>query len=165
MQKEPPRILAVNPGSRYIGWAAFRESELLDWGVRVIRAKTRRGKLKAAKSILTEAIDRFHPDTLATKRLHGSRSSRCLNDLARSISALAKQRKLRCCQYSIEQVKRVFCPEAKTNKRRLAELVAAMYPVLRHELQKELANRNPYYLRMFEAVALGVVCHEQLDQQ
>jgi Holliday junction resolvasome RuvABC endonuclease subunit len=163
MPKEPPRILAVNPGSRYIGFAAFRGPELLDWGVRVIRARTPRGRLKVADAILIEAIERFQPDTLAIKRLHQSRSSGSLNGLTNTIKQIAQRRRLRVCQYSIGQLKQALCPEAKSNKRRLAEHMAASYPVLTHDLQKELTNRNPYYLRMFEAVALGVVCYQQIE--
>src|SRR5262249_5104148 len=53
MCQEPPVILAINPGTRYVGFAMFRGPELVDWGLRVITAKTPRGKVKAAGAILT----------------------------------------------------------------------------------------------------------------
>jgi Holliday junction resolvasome RuvABC endonuclease subunit len=157
MPKELPRILAVNPGSRYIGFAAFRGPELLDWGVRVISAKTPQGRVRVGSQIVKEAIERFQPDTLAVKRLHSSRTSTCLDRLTDSIQKLARRRKLKLHQYSITALKYVLCSGAKGNKRQLAAEVAATYPVLSRDLQKEMANRNPYYLRMFEAVALGIV--------
>ena len=163
MPKEPPKILAVNQGSRYIGWAAFRGPELLDWGVRVIRAKTPRSKLRAANQILVEAIDRFQPSALAIKQLHRSRSSGFLNRLTSAIAKLCRRRRLGLYQYSIGELKQVLCQDVKSNKRRLAEHVTAAYPVLSHDLQKERANHNPYYVRMFEAVALGIACYEQLE--
>lgn len=165
MTKEPTRILAVNPGSRYIGWAAFRGPELLDWGVRVIRAKTPRGKLASVQQILFEAVDRFHPDTLAVKRLHSSRTSGSLSSLTNKIKQRARRRRLRVCEYSIEQLKQHLSPNGKLNKRGLAEHVAAEYPALAPDFRKEQANRNPYYVRMFEAVALGMVCYERLENE
>jgi len=164
MPKEIPKILAINPGSRYIGFAAFRGSDLLDWGVRVISAKTPRGRVRVAGHILKETIERFQPDTIAVKRLHSSRTSTSLDRLADSITELARRRKLRVHQYSITDLKYVLCSEAKGNKRRLAAEMAATYPVLSHELQKEMKNRHPYYLTMLEAVALGVVCYCQSDE-
>lgn len=164
MPKELHRILAVNPGSRYLGFAAFRGPELLDWGVRVISAKTPRGRIRVAGHILKEAIERFQPDTLAVKRLHSSRSSPSLDRLADSIRETARRRKLRVRQYSITQLKCILCPGAKRNKRRLAAEVAATYSVLSPEFQKEMANVHPYYLRMFEAVALGIVCYRQSEE-
>jgi|SRR5579862_5074678 len=161
MSKELPTILAVNPGSRYIGFAAFRGPDLLDWGVRVVSAKTPRGRARVARQIVKEAIERFQPDALAVKRLHASRTSTCLDQLTDSILELSRRRKLKVHQYSITQLKNVLCSEANGNKRRLAAAVAAIYPVLSREFQKEMANRHPYYLRMFEAVALGIVCYRQ----
>ncbi len=164
MPKELPKILAFNPGSRYIGFAAFRGPELLDWGVRVISAKTPRGNVRVAGQIVKESVERFQPDTLAVKRLHSSRSSPSLDRLADSVWELARRRKLTVHQYSITQLKYVLCPGAKGNKRRLAAAVVATHPVLSRYFEKEMANRHPYYLRMFEAVALGVVCYRQLEE-
>jgi Holliday junction resolvasome RuvABC endonuclease subunit len=158
MPNESPRILAVNPGSRYVGFAAFRGPELLDWGVRVVSAKTPRGRVRVASRIVKEAMDRFQPDTLALKRLHPGRSSTSLDRLTDSIKELARLRKLKVRQYSITELEMALCSGAKANKRRLAAEVAATYPVLMSDFQKELANRHPYYLRMLEAVALGIVC-------
>jgi Holliday junction resolvasome RuvABC endonuclease subunit len=165
MSQEPPRILAINPGTRYVGFAAFRGPELLDWGVRVITAKTPRGKVKAAGAILVEAIERYGSDTLVIKRLHRSRSSACLDGLSRSIRQLARPRKLQLREYSIAQVIAALCPQESVNKRQLAEHVTAIYAVLAHDFKRELANRNPYYLRMFEAVALGAVCWDRMEEQ
>jgi Holliday junction resolvasome RuvABC endonuclease subunit len=164
MPKELPRILAVNPGSRYIGFAAIRGSELLDWGVRVISAKTPRGRVRVASQIIKDAIERFQPDTLAVKRLHPSRTSTSLDRLTDSIKKLSRLRKLKLHQYSITALKYVLCSGAKGNKRQLAAEVAGRYPVLSREFRKEMANRNPYYLRMFEAVALGIVCYQQSEK-
>jgi hypothetical protein len=165
MPKEQPRILAVNPGSRYVGFAAFRGPDLLDWGVRVNRGSTSRGKVKVAGAILIEAIDRFQPDLLAVKRLHPSRSSSALNGFSDSIAELARRRKIRHCQHSIGQLKAALCQmETKGNKRQLAQAVTALYPVLTHDFQIEMTNRNAYHLRMFEAVALGIVCYRHVEE-
>src|SRR4029077_4239748 len=95
MPKESPRILAVNPGTRYIGFAAFRGPELLDWGVRVISAKTQRGGIWVADQIVKETMDRFQPNSLAVKRPHSSRSSISLDRLAGSIRDLSRRRNLK----------------------------------------------------------------------
>lgn len=144
-----------------MGFAAFRGPELLDWGVRVISAKTPRGGIRVANQIVKHSIERFQPDTLALKRLHSSRSSSALDRLTDSICQIARIRKIKIHQYSITELKKTLCSETKSNRRRLATEVSAAYPVLSHELQKEIGNRNPYYLRMFEAVALGIVCYRR----
>jgi Holliday junction resolvasome RuvABC endonuclease subunit len=160
MPKELPRILAINPGSRYIGWAAFRGPELLDWGVRINSAKTPRGRIRVAGHIIKEALERFQSDTLVVKRLHASRSSIALDRLADAIRELARRRKLTVHEYSITELEHALCPNVKGNKRQLAAEVTAKYPILNSDWQKEVANRHPYYVRMFEAVALGIVSYQ-----
>jgi Holliday junction resolvasome RuvABC endonuclease subunit len=165
MSNEQPRILAINPGSRYVGFAAFRGPELVDWGVRVNRGTTSRGRTKVAKAILIEAMERFQPDVLAVKQLHPSRTSSNLTGFSDSITELARRRKIRLCQHSIGQLKAALCPlETTGNKRQLAKAVTALYPILTHDFQTEMANRYAYHVRMFEAVALGIVCYRHVEE-
>lgn len=163
MPKEPPKILAVNQGSHFIGFAAFRGPELLDWGVRANTATTPRGSVRVANQILREAIERFQPDTLVMKRLHSNRTSPALDRLSDSIRELSRRRRISVQEYSITELKYVLCSGANGNKRRLAAEVVALYPVLSRNFQKEMTNRHPYHLRMFEAVALGVVYYRQSE--
>jgi Holliday junction resolvasome RuvABC endonuclease subunit len=165
MPKEPPRILAVNPGSRYVGIAAFRGPELLDWGVKVVTGKTPREKLKAARKIIVALIGQYVPNLLVLKELHPSRSSRQLNRLVREIKSLSKRRGIKMREYSIQDVKDALCPGAKVSKRKLAELLAAMYPALAYDLEQETQHRNPYRIRMFEAVALAVICWQKIENK
>jgi Holliday junction resolvasome RuvABC endonuclease subunit len=162
MPTEPSRILGINPGSKYIGFAAFSGPDLLDWGLRVNHAKTPRGRIRVGVQIFRETIHRFQPATLALKRLHSSRTSTSLDRLTDLIKELSRRRKLTVHQYSITQLKKALCPKRRCNKRELAAAMVAMHPVLSRDLQKEMTNpdpEHPYYLRMFEAVALGVVCY------
>src|SRR5262249_49906560 len=106
----------------------------------------------------------FQPDTLAIKRLHSNRSSPALDHVSDSIRELSRRRKLKFYEYSITELKYALCSDAKGNKRRLAAEVTAMYPVLSRELQKEMANRHPYHLKMFEAVAMGIVYYRQSEE-
>ena len=82
MPKAEPRILAINPGSRYLGMAAFRGPELLDWRVKETSGKGPRPKLETTRIIVRRSIQRYDPDVLVIKRLHPSRSSQGLNRLA-----------------------------------------------------------------------------------
>jgi len=45
----------------------------------------------------------------------------------------------------------------------MTEEVASMYPVVFHEHEREKRNKTKYLTRMFEAIALGIVCFNQLD--
>jgi len=164
MPKRLIKILAINPGTRYIGVAVFEGPELLDWRVKVTKGRWSKEKPNKLMLIVRSFIDRYEPDVLAIKKLQCSRSSENLNRLIHRIKQLSKRKGLRVHQYSIKEVEKFFFPEGKTNKRKLAEILALKYPELSHELKKEKANKNPYHIRMFEAAALGAVCSHQLDK-
>ncbi|MEM2146702.1 MAG: hypothetical protein QW279_15170, partial [Candidatus Jordarchaeaceae archaeon] len=55
-------------------------------------------------------------------------------------------------------------PKEKINKKQMAELVASEYPFLFHLFEKEKKNKNPYAIRMFEAIALGLRYFYQLNK-
>lgn len=164
MPKKPLRIMGINPGTRYMGIAIFQGTELRDWQVKNIAGKWSKEKMGKAKMIVSSLIEQYEPDALAIKKLHPSRSSPNLNRLVEKIKELAKGKSLRICHYSIKDLEGFFSPEERMDKKKLAEIIASKYPFLSHELEKEKSHRNPYHLRMFEAVALGKICFHHLDK-
>jgi hypothetical protein len=48
-------------------------------------------------------------------------------------------------------------PYGMPNKMVIAGVVAIRYPFLARELQNERRHKHPYFVRMFEAVAAGIV--------
>jgi len=157
MPKKPLKIIGINPGTRYLGIAAFEGPELMDWRIKALGGKWSKEKMKRAMGIISDFIERYEPTVLAIKRLHPSRSSRNLKKLVEKIKKLARSRRLRVFQNSIKDLESFFNPEEKMNKKRLAEVIASEYPVLLHELSKEKRNKNAYHTRMFDAVALGMM--------
>ncbi len=164
MLKKPLTVLGINPGSRYLGIAVFQGPLLRDWRVKIIKGKGPKEKMKKIKEIVSSFIELYRPNVLAIKRLHPSRSSQNLKQLVARIRELARRKGLKVYQYSMEDLEVFFSPEERINKKKLAEIITSKYSVLIHELKKEKDNQNPYYIRMFEAVALGSVCFHQLDK-
>lgn len=165
MVKKPFKILAINPGSKYLGIAVFEGPELRDWCIKVIKGKWSKEKIQKAYEVVISFVGQYECNVLAIKTLHPSRSSRNLNRLVAQIKSLAERKGLRVYQYSIKDLEEFISPERRINKMTLAELITSEYPVLFHELNKEKSHKNAYHLRMFEAVALGAVCFHHLDKR
>jgi hypothetical protein len=64
-------------------------------------------------------------------------------------------------EYSIKELEEIFLRDERHNKKNLVEKMVSDYPFLIHELEKERAHKNPYHIRMFEAVALGAACFQK----
>ncbi len=162
MVKKIITVIGINPGTRYLGISVFHGSELRDWRVKVIKGKQTKEKVKRAMMIISSLIEEYKPDALAVKRLHSSKSSLNLNKLVTKIKESSKKKDLKVYEYSIKELEAFFSPEGKTNKKEMTEEITSKYPVLCNEFNREKKRKNPYHIRMFEAVALGSICFYQL---
>ncbi len=156
-------VLAINPGTRYLGLAVFYGNYLKDWRTKALKGPWSKEKLKNTLSIVSAWIDRYEPEILVVKKLHPSRSSKSLDTLAGKVEQRGLKDGLTVRRYSIKELEAFLCHDAPKNKRNLAEAVAARYPELYVELMTERVRKNPYHIRMFEAVALGAMCASELD--
>jgi Holliday junction resolvasome RuvABC endonuclease subunit len=163
MPKNLLKVLAINPGSKYMGIAVFEGPELEDWRIKAIKGKWSKDKLSTIQRLISECIDQHNPDILVLKRIHQSRSSVGLNKLVGTIKQSSKKKNIKIYEYSIKDVEDFFLPGGRANKSKLAEIITSRYPVLSHDFRKEQINKNSYYIRMFEAVALWATHVNKLE--
>jgi hypothetical protein len=159
------RIIGISPGTRYIGYAVFYGSDLMDWGIKNIEGKWSKKKIGKVMSAISDLTGHYGTNVLAIKELHPSRTSANLDRVVSRIKELSRKKGLRICQYGINELESFFCPGERINRRDLTGMVASRYPILSHELDRERTIINPYYVRMFEAVALGSICFSHLDRR
>lgn len=155
-------ILGVNPGSKHLGYALFHSSELRDWGIKDLKGKWTSRKSKKIERIYRTFLDEWKPQYLAIKKLHPARSSPGLKEQISKLKELCQTRQIPVYEYPIEYLEKTLLAE-KPNKEKLTESVFEQYPILFSEMEKERSNKNSYYTRMFEAVALAHVCFNQTD--
>src|SRR5664280_250930 len=105
MENAKPIILAINPGTRYMGTAVLQGHDLIDWGVKILEGKWSPDKLAKALAVVSALISDYHPNVLVMKTPHPSRTSDHLNDLCRQIAALAKKQGMDVQQYGVEDIK------------------------------------------------------------
>lgn len=163
MYKKQIKIIGINPSSRYLGLSFFQGDDLRDWRVKCFREKMCKKKLDKIMLAVSDFVEKYNPDVFSVKKLHSSRSSRKLDLLLNQIRDFASKNNIKIYEYSIKEMENLFSPENRISKNKMAEIVASKYPVLIHEFKKEIYNYNPYYIRMFEAVALGSIYSQQLN--
>ena len=164
MLNHSPNILSIILGTRYIGVAIMNGSDLRDWFVKSLHGKSVKEKLNYLHTIISDYIERFNIDALALKKLHPSRSSPTLNRLNESIKTVARDKHQSIVEYPISVIEHTLM-SGKTNKKLLTEEILKIYPIVYHEYAREKKNKNRYLTRMFEAIALGVVCNQTLDSK
>lgn len=115
-------------------------------------------KVDKAIDVISEYIELHGLNTIVLKNLHPCHSSKNLRLLVSRIRYLALRKKIKVYEYSIKELEEFFLTDERHNKKTLAQKLVSDYPALIHELEQEKAHKNPYHLRMFEAVALGAAC-------
>jgi len=163
MAREAIRIIGINPGTRYLGIAVLDGSELMDWRIKVLEGKWSEEKLKKTTEILSELFNQYEPNALAIKKLHPSRRTENLLRLTNKIKEFARRKKIRVCQFALKEIEKLFIEDKTLNRQNLMEAIAKQYPMLYHELKKEQNQKNPYYFRMFDAIALASACSHSQD--
>jgi Holliday junction resolvasome RuvABC endonuclease subunit len=149
-------ILAINPGTRYVGLAIFEGTDLVYWRTRMLRGRWSKEKIRSVERIIIEHVEHYHVTTIAVKDPYSYKASRNLKYLTSAIVRLAQRRKLKLHLYRLNDLKDALAPGLKVNKTDLAGLVAAQYRFLIPLLEKERKNKHSYLLRMFEAAAAGM---------
>ena len=162
MIREPLKILGINPGTRYLGLAVLYGQELLDWRIKVLDGKWSNEKIKKAIKILSDFFYQYEPTVMVIKKLHPSRRSENLMRLTNKIKEFSKCKKLKVYQYSIKEIESFFIKNEKLNKQNLIDAMVNLYPELHHDLSKERSQKSAYYIRAFEAVALGSAYSQRL---
>ncbi len=157
------KILSIVPGSRYLGVAIFDGTELYDWGVRVVRGKEIGEKRRFVRKMIIEQRIRYGVNVLALKKFHPARSSHSLRHIVSEVTNCAASHGLAIHEFSIDDIKTNLLNTERVNKRDLMGEVAARYSFLFCDVQREEENKNPYRIRMFEAVGMGIVCFNRID--
>jgi hypothetical protein len=160
MAEKEVSILGINPGTKYTGWTVFLGPELRDWGIKTLKGRWSARKIAELKDFIGRLAARYEIRWLAIKRINPEHSSQNLTRLTAEIVRFLAGKGIQGETRSIGELKAFFSPDSpKINRQKLAELVAQEYPPLYPLLEREKKNRNSYYLKLFEAVALGALAY------
>ena len=163
--KKPIKILAFDPGSRYLGVAVLENWELIYWGVKTFKNRTSPQLfLSEVRKVVSKLIGFYQPDIVAQEKisLPQSQSSEQLNKLFREIKKLAKQQGLAYGEYASNTVRKQICQNGRATKKETAKIIVSLYPELAINLTQDRAWKEKYWGHMFDAVAVGLCCRRKL---
>src|ERR1041385_7136966 len=149
-----PTILGISPGTRVVGLAIKKNSELVEWRVKTFKGCWNFGKLRDIQYELIKYVAKYNVKMIVLKSPDGLRSSSALNKLVSEITVWAKMNRIKIVSYTLQELKDSFTEGRDSNKAEMIKQLVTAYPELRMEYSREQKNKNPYYIKMFEAIAL-----------
>lgn len=150
-------ILGISTGTRIIGIAMMRNSELIDYRVKCFKERWTKEKQSCIVTYIEKVIEYYGIAMVAVKSLDPTRSSRQLEHLTDQIKQAAERKRVMVHSYANVTVK-LGLGIKDTSKAGLIAHIAELYPELRRTYLKEINNRHRYYEKMFEAVAMAKWC-------
>ena len=156
MRNTEDRIIAINPGSRYMGYAVLIGNEPYDWGIRSLTGQSFEERRNKLESFLSDLAESYSINSLAIKLLHPARSSPHLNRMVRFIKTWAAKGEIRIRCYSVKDIESVALGPGNLNKSKLMDAITSTYPFLCPDMDLGRSSQFQYLVRMFEAVGLGM---------
>jgi len=144
----PSITLGLSPGSKVCGIAVFRDGTL---EYLKVCTKSTPGLAEVQSVLRTYAIQ-----AVAVMETHPSRGSPATREASERLVTLTKDQDLPVYTCSAEWLRKQMGGRFR-NKRELFGYLAAQFPELEVPYHKSLRERNPYWTKLLEAVAVAVV--------
>jgi Holliday junction resolvasome RuvABC endonuclease subunit len=162
-----PRILAVDPGTRHMGIAVLEGTELIYYGVKSFRDKRPADALiRATRKTLQRLIVAYEPDTLAYEKTFfvQGKASALLHVQEAEIRRVGQGAGLAVVGYAPTRVRHLLCEDGRATKVIVADLLAKRFPELVRHREHLNWRQQLYWLHMFDALAVGVLCAEMAEK-
>jgi len=164
MAKNKKKILAIDPGTRHMGYAFLDKGKLLYYGVKVIEKKRSPSEiLKVGRKGVLRLINDLDPDILVVEKtfISNNRSSSLLNVFFDEIKAVGRRKGLKVLCFAPSTVKKHIAKDGWAKKKEVARALCSKYPELKVYLTQDRGWKERYHQNMFDAVALAEVALEQ----
>jgi crossover junction endodeoxyribonuclease RuvC len=134
------RILAIDPGTRFMGIAFLDDGKLVHHGVEVIaKGKSPQQTLQRARDAVVRLIDDFEPNVVAVEKtfFNQNRNTALLNVLFDEIRSVTRRRRLPFVSYAPSSIKKLVCGDGHASKKQVAMAVVSKFPELKVYLTQD----------------------------
>jgi hypothetical protein len=159
------KVLGLSLNTRMVGLAVISGTLLIDYQISLKKGSY--GDIKREKIIasLQTWCTSYTIISIALAIPHEKHSNSKINELLESLQAYFSEKKVSITTYP-PKILHHFCEEnvSKTKKRGMKGLTE-IYPELIHCYNKEMRNKNKYYVKLFEAVAVATLESRKLKKR
>lgn len=162
-----PILLAISPGTREFGVAVFHGFELVYFAVKIFKHGTSAKHLR--KEVITfwqEFSEHYKPDILALKEINQyQQTSSTLLAIANCFKTQAEKSQVLHMEISLAQIRTLLGNCKKPTNKKVFQRIATLYPELQQYANRPSKGQRNYYAYIFSAVAVGLVCLNDLAQK
>ncbi|HZS09352.1 MAG TPA: crossover junction endodeoxyribonuclease RuvC [Blastocatellia bacterium] len=155
-----PKVLAIDPGTRHLGVVVLSTSQLLYFGIKTFRRpQPPHERLAEIAHCIRSLIGEHRPAALAIEQTSlVQKNATLLNVAAAEIKCTAQAEGLPVYEYAPAEARRVLCEDGRATKHKVVQVLAGRFPELARLLNNQTKWEELYWVRMFDALAVGVRC-------
>ena len=164
MFQNQTNVLAVSPGRHRIGVAVFRNGYLCYYRGKSLRQfRNEKSLQNAVEKFLANLVTRYGINYLTVQSLiRQQETSPLLIAVAELVKRFAEIEGIKLHEYSPFFVRQSFCRMQPPTQENAARNIAKQYPELERYLSRTKDWERRYYRYIFNAIAVGAVCSQEL---
>ena len=158
-------ILGLSINTRMLGLAVVMGSLLVDYHIQLRKDSWSPRKRELILTSLQPWCESYNIKRIALSISYAKQTSRQTKELLEAIKGHFSKKEIGICTYPPQTIYS-FCQEGqKKTKKTAMRNIADLYPELSYQFQKEMTNKNKYYVKLFEAVGVATIHSRELKER
>jgi hypothetical protein len=153
--------LGISTNTRLLGLAIIKQDVLLDYSIHLHKSPWSPSKANEIITSLEPCVRKYCIKNVVLSMPHEYHQTEAFKYLASRIKLYFKQKNIPFHTQTQEALYCLCSPEEKKTKKAIMIALTLQFPQLTYCCQKELRNKNRYYNKVFEAVAVATL-HNQI---
>lgn len=158
--QRPPTILAIDPGSRRIGYAVFEGADLVVGGVKDFGYHRHSNTvLRGARRLIQDQIRYFRPQIVVIERTFAGYQNKDISKLvavSEELRAVPREQALPIVEFAPRSARLIVLGNGNATKAQVAEALCLRYPDLRIHQQQTHLWKETYWSNYYDAVCVGL---------
>jgi hypothetical protein len=156
-------ILGLSVNTRMLGLAVIKGNLLVDYHIKLRKEPWTPRKRELILTSLQPWFACYTITNVALSIPYEKQTSSQTKELLESLNGYFSEKKIRLCPYPAKTLY-ALCKEAK-GKKEVMRSLALQYPELSFHYQKEMSNKNKYYVKLFEAVGVATIHSQRMKRK
>lgn len=158
VSKRSSRILAIDPGTKTMGYADFDNDKLVDYGLRFFEpCRKIEELLDSIERVIERLIKDKNPEIFVLEK---NRFSQITNNIRLTmalmrIKSLAKRRNLVVVEYAPKTIRAIITKNGYATKSDTAKVIISKFPEIGHMFRRQSPSSLNRFYNITDAIACG----------
>jgi len=150
-------ILGISTNTRLLGLALIKQGRLVDYSIHLHKSSWSPSKANMIVTSLEPCVRQYCIKSVVLSIPYAHHQTEAFKHLISCIRQYFEAKHIPLFTTTPEALHSLYPQGKKKTKKAFMEAITLMYPQLSFCYHKELRNKNKYYIKLFEAVAVATL--------